>query len=233
MKQVWRRRPSPALVVAIIALVVAASGTAFAAGRLASGDNLIRKDSLSGDRLRRHTLTDSQINVNKLGTVPKAANAAHAGDADQLGGKPASAYLTVGGSSSGTATGTTTAPVFSPVGTQGVVKASGTVAGHTVPVLSSGPFTLTMTCTTNSDGGPSLTINAGSSENNSDLAGTFATANTPTDIGADVLDSTTPASYDGLNLTFEAPSGARLSLQGAVGVDSLGTDCWASLTGSA
>jgi hypothetical protein len=231
MKQVWRRRPPPALVVAMVALVVAASGTAFAAGRLAAGDSLIRKDSLSGDRLRRHTLTDSQINVNKLGTVPKATNAAHAGDADQLGGKPAGAYLTVGGS--GTGTGTTTAPAFSPVGTQGVVKASGSAAGHTVPVLSSGPFTLTMTCTINADGGPSLTINAASSENNSDLDGTFATATTPTDIGADLLDSTTATSYDGLNLTFQAPSGARLDLQGAIGVASLGTDCWASLSGSA
>jgi len=101
MKQVWRRRPSAALVVAMIALVVAASGTAIAAGHLSSGDNLIRKDSLSGDRLRRHTLNGNQINVNKLGTVPKAANALHAGDADRLGGKPASAYLAVGGSTRG------------------------------------------------------------------------------------------------------------------------------------
>jgi hypothetical protein len=231
MEQVRRRRPSAALVVAIIALVVAASGTAIAAGHLSSGDNLIRKDSLSGDRLRRRTLNGNQINVNKLGTVPKAATALHAGDADQLGGKPAASYLTTAGSGSGSGSGSAT--TFSPVATQGIVKVSATAAGHTVPVVSSGPFTLTLTCTTNSDAGTSLTINAASSENNSDLDGTFAAANTPTDIGADVLDSTSAASYDGLNLTFEAPTGARLNLAGAIGVASLGTDCWASLTGSA
>lgn len=233
MKQVWRRRPSAALVVAMIALVVAASGTAIAAGHLSSGDNLIRKNSLSGDRLRRHTLNGNQINVNKLGTVPKAATALHAGNADQLGGKPASAYLTVTGSTTGSGGGTTTAPVFSPAGTPGIVKASASAAGHTVPVLSSGPFTLAMTCTANPDGGSSLTINAASSENNSELDGTFVAANTQTDIGADVFDSTSATSFDGLNLTFAAPSGARLNLQGAIGVASLGTDCWASLTGSA
>ena len=52
MGQIGRRRPSAALVVAIIALVVAASGTALATGRLVSGDSLIRKHSLSGNRLR-------------------------------------------------------------------------------------------------------------------------------------------------------------------------------------
>jgi hypothetical protein len=37
MGHIWRRRPSPAIVIAIVALVVAVSGTALAAGRLVSG----------------------------------------------------------------------------------------------------------------------------------------------------------------------------------------------------
>ena len=72
MQQAGSRRPSAALVVATIALVVAASGSAFAAGQMVTGDNLIRKDSLSGNRLRFRTLTGTQINLKKLGTVPTA-----------------------------------------------------------------------------------------------------------------------------------------------------------------
>ena len=74
MKAILRRRPSGAMVVAIIALVLAASGTAIAAG-LVSGDKLIKKGSLSGNRLRKHTLTGTQINLKKLGKVPSAKKA--------------------------------------------------------------------------------------------------------------------------------------------------------------
>ena len=65
-------RPSAAMVVALTALVVAASGTAIAAGGLSSGDRLIAKGTLSGNRLRGHTLTGRQINLKKLGSVPLA-----------------------------------------------------------------------------------------------------------------------------------------------------------------
>ncbi len=70
-----RRRPSAAMVVAIVALVVAASGTAVAATNLTTGDSLIAKRSLSGNRLRNHTVTGQQIKVSSLGTVPSAQHA--------------------------------------------------------------------------------------------------------------------------------------------------------------
>lgn len=73
------------MVVALIALVVAASGTAIAAGSLASGDSLIQKGSLSGNRLRKHTLTGRQINLRKLGTVPNAKSALNAATATNAG----------------------------------------------------------------------------------------------------------------------------------------------------
>jgi hypothetical protein len=63
------------MVVAILALVVAASGTAVAASKLVNGDSLIRKGTLSGNRLRRHTLTGNQINLRRLGKVPSARHA--------------------------------------------------------------------------------------------------------------------------------------------------------------
>ena len=67
------------MVVAIVALVVAASGTAVAATKLVSGDSLIKKNSLSGNRLRAHTVSGKQIKLSSLGTV---RNAAHATTAD-------------------------------------------------------------------------------------------------------------------------------------------------------
>jgi hypothetical protein len=68
-------KPSPAMAVSIVALVVATTGTATAATSLVNGNSLIKKHSLSGDRLDNHTLTGTQINVKKLGTVPLATKA--------------------------------------------------------------------------------------------------------------------------------------------------------------
>ena len=76
------------MIVALIALVFAMSGTAVAATHLVSGDKLIKKHTLSGNRLRNHTLTGAQIKLSKLGKVPSAAkadsatNATHATKAD-------------------------------------------------------------------------------------------------------------------------------------------------------
>jgi hypothetical protein len=75
MKRAFSRRPSGSMLVAMTALLVALSGTALAAGTLTSGDNLIKKGSLSGNRLRGHTLSGKQINLSKLGKVPSAAKA--------------------------------------------------------------------------------------------------------------------------------------------------------------
>jgi hypothetical protein len=74
-KSRWLRAPSPAMIVALIALVFAMSGTALAASKLVSGDGLIKKSSLSGNRLRYHTVTGTQINMAKLGKVPTASHA--------------------------------------------------------------------------------------------------------------------------------------------------------------
>ncbi len=75
MRGLIASKQSPALTVSIIALVVAVTGTAIAASGRVSGDKLIKKHSLSGNRLRSHTLTGAQIKLSKLGTVPMASNA--------------------------------------------------------------------------------------------------------------------------------------------------------------
>lgn len=187
MSQRFGRRPSASLIVALLALVVAMSGSAVAATRLFNGDRVIRKGTLSGNRLRRHTLTGVQINLNKLGKVPSAAHAdqasiavnatnatdalaatdaLNAGNAAQLGGQPASSYLTSA----------------SRIGTGGVVTVAGTAGGATRTLVTHGPFTVTMTCTT-SGAATGLTVTATSTEANSDLDGTVApTAGAATDL---------------------------------------------------
>ncbi len=81
MGHLLRRRPSAAMIVAIAALVVAMSGTAVAASKLVSGNSLIKKNSLSGNRLQNRSVTGSKIKLSSLGTVPSAKNAATAATA--------------------------------------------------------------------------------------------------------------------------------------------------------
>src|ERR1700753_3690617 len=73
LQKLWRRRPSPAMIVALIALVVALGGTAYAAGQI--NGNSIQKQSIGGGKLKKKTLTGYQVNVDKLGTVPSSHRA--------------------------------------------------------------------------------------------------------------------------------------------------------------
>jgi hypothetical protein len=75
MRTLRERRPSPAMVVAIIALIVALAGTAYAAQTINGG--AIKKQTIGGGKLKQKTLTGFQINVNKLGVVPAAKRASH------------------------------------------------------------------------------------------------------------------------------------------------------------
>ena len=103
MSKKFRRTPSPALVVAIVALVLAASGTAVAASKLVSGNSLIKVNSLSGNRLKNGSVTGKQIAVKTLGKVPSAATAdtaTSATTATTAGSAPISnvTYVTANGS---------------------------------------------------------------------------------------------------------------------------------------
>ncbi|MDA0160401.1 hypothetical protein OM076_09000 [Solirubrobacter ginsenosidimutans] len=85
-----RSRLTYANVVATLALFIALGGTSVAASSLISGSK-IKKASIPGDRLKKHTLTATQIDVAKLGAVPAASHAttadtaAHATAADSAG----------------------------------------------------------------------------------------------------------------------------------------------------
>jgi len=75
MKRLMKRGPSPAMVVALIALVTALAGTAYAAQTINGG--AIKHQTIGGGKLKKDTLTGFQINTNKLGTVPFAQVATH------------------------------------------------------------------------------------------------------------------------------------------------------------
>jgi hypothetical protein len=75
MSTLKNRRPSPAMIVALIALFVALAGTAYAAQSINGGS--IKKQTIGGGKLKQKTLTGYQINLNKLGAVPLAKRAAH------------------------------------------------------------------------------------------------------------------------------------------------------------
>lgn len=106
------RRPSAALVVAIVALFAALGGTGYAAATLSGRD--IQKRSIPANRVITNSLGGGQINESKLGPVPvaqqaltaqtaaSATEATHATSADsattaqdaqQLQGHDATAFL--------------------------------------------------------------------------------------------------------------------------------------------
>jgi hypothetical protein len=84
-----QRRPiTPTLAVSILALVLAVAGGAYAAGAI-NGANL-KNRSVAGKKLKKNTVTGTEVNESKLGSVPLAASAT---DANTVGGKPPSAFV--------------------------------------------------------------------------------------------------------------------------------------------
>jgi hypothetical protein len=93
-------RPSPAMVVAVVALVAALSGSAYAAlGKNSVGTKQLKakavtagkiaNNAVTSTKVAQNSLTGSDINLSALGTVPSATNAATAGNANTVGGHAA------------------------------------------------------------------------------------------------------------------------------------------------
>src|SRR5581483_8989094 len=108
-----------------------------------------------------------QIRLSSLGEVPSAKTAANA---EQLGGRPASAYAL------GSAT----------VASSGLVTASG---GQTVKLASFGPFTVSLKC--NDDGGGTFDaeVDVVSTTPNSEVFGSQLTEGTSQPIADTITDS--------------------------------------------
>jgi len=79
-----RYLPSPALVVACLALLVALGGTGYAAIKLPAnsvGTKQLKRGAVTGVKVKSNTLTGTQINESRLGRVPSATSATTAATA--------------------------------------------------------------------------------------------------------------------------------------------------------
>ena len=85
MRRLRLRRPSPALVISLIALFVALGGTSYAAIKIGArnlktgsvGTRAVKNATLSGRDMRRAGLSGREINEGRLGAVPTAGGTTH------------------------------------------------------------------------------------------------------------------------------------------------------------
>ena len=89
----FKRLPSPALVISVIALSVAIGGVAVAL----PGHNSVKSDDIKNGQvkspdLRNNGVKGKDVLESSLGTVPNANHANSADNANNLGGDPASSY---------------------------------------------------------------------------------------------------------------------------------------------
>ena len=217
-------------VTAVMALFVALGGSSYAAIRVGSAeiaDNSIRsqdihdggvrgrdiaKDTirgtdvrdgdLQGRDIRDHTISGADVKESSLGKVPLA------GDAEALGGKSASAFLT----------GDKLVRV-------GPVALN---AGQERTVASSGPFTWKATCSDEGGGSTKLVVKLESTEANS-FAGSFGQGGGPVSPGSPATmfegSTTDPAYQIAFPLSATAPSGRTPAGLAFVGINTGATDC--------
>lgn len=217
MSKILGRRPSPALAVAMAALVAALGGTALAGPDLhgakkkkvkvkkQAGDKIIKTRSLSGDRLKLKALTGAEVDVAKLGTVPSAT---HAGNADTVGGKGPGDFT----------------PAGTIVTSNGLVKLTAATPGSTAVVVKRGPFTLSETCTKMSGTTVEHDITISSTESGSRAAfgsgGTGALTPVTTMATTGSLSTVTGYGWGGI-----APSGAAVNGELNIVEKGFGADC--------
>jgi hypothetical protein len=119
MRRVLRHRPSPALVVACLALTIALGGTSYAAVTLprnSVGTKQLKRNAVTSPKVKNNALTGADILESRLGRVPSAANAVratnatNADNASKLGGVDPSGFLKNGAAAGGALSGTYPSP---------------------------------------------------------------------------------------------------------------------------
>jgi hypothetical protein len=88
------RAPSPAFVIALIALFVALGGTSYAAIHLPKnsvGAKQLKKNAVTGPKIKNHAVGAAKINTNGL-TVPNAVHATSAAPSGAAGGALTGSY---------------------------------------------------------------------------------------------------------------------------------------------
>ena len=82
------RKPSPAIVISVVALFVALGGTGYAAVALprnSVGTKQLKNGAVTQAKIKQHSLGARVINFKALGQVPSAATASKAGTANTAG----------------------------------------------------------------------------------------------------------------------------------------------------
>src|SRR5437588_13099901 len=88
------RRPSPALVISLIAVIVALGGTSYAAlsvPKNSVGTKQLKKGAVTTSKIKNGAVTGKKIKLSTLHAVPTAVTALNA---NALGGQPAAAFIT-------------------------------------------------------------------------------------------------------------------------------------------
>jgi hypothetical protein len=143
MRLVSKLRPSPAMVVALVALFLAAGGVGYAASTI--NGKVLKNRSVAGKKLKKNTLTGTEIKESKLGKVPKAkqadtaTNATHASSAD-------TATNAVHATAADSASGVSTVSLHA---TKTVDAAADLASAPQVPLGSKGPFSFYGKCYVN------------------------------------------------------------------------------------
>ena len=89
MSKAWAKRPSPAMIVALIALFAALGGSAYAAKKIGTKEikanaittGKIKKNAVTTAKIKNEAVTGVKIKESSLGEVPSAANAVNATNA--------------------------------------------------------------------------------------------------------------------------------------------------------
>ena len=95
MRRLLRHRPSPALVVACIALAVALGGTSYAAISLPKnsvGAKQLKKNAVTSPKVRNNAITGADVKESSLAKVPSATRADTAAPSGTAGGALTGAY---------------------------------------------------------------------------------------------------------------------------------------------
>lgn len=227
------------MVVALTALVVAMSGTAIAATQM-SGDKLIKKNSLSGNRLRKHTITGTQVNLSKLGKVPTASVASFATAAGSATNatNATNAVNAANAANAANATRAASAAATDGFSNSGLVTMSGgsTSPGNQQTLLTRGPFQFIAQCLSNGGGSYSASVivkdtGATGAIEEEDYDGNYSPPSTLNvgdthNVFYPTTDSTPYWYGDYYNLfSVDAPGGPAISGMGSIGVDVLGANC--------
>jgi hypothetical protein len=149
MRKAGVGRPSPALVISVIALFVALGGSAYAVNKVGTKQlknnavtaakikrnavtkAKIRKNAVVGAKIRKNTVTGAKINESSLGTVPRATHAVSATQATNA------THAT-------NAVNATNAANFSGYSSTGIRRVG---LNQTVELAKEGPFTFYGKCT--------------------------------------------------------------------------------------